>query len=81
MIAEPAGLVGPAKEAGIAIPEDLEEFDPEEYPHWDAFCTMQLGRPMPNASCHWENAKVIARIPLDKIKTITIREMLNMGFQ
>jgi len=60
MLAFPEMIAPAAKEAGIKLPPDLENFDSKAYPHWQVFCRMQLGQPMPHASAHWDNAKVIA---------------------
>ncbi len=81
MIAVRALLAGPAREAGIKLPDDLDEFDLEEYPHWAAYCVMQLGRRIPSMTEHWSNAKIVAAIPDDKIKLITRHEIEELGFQ
>jgi len=81
MIAFPVMLVEPASQAGIDIPDDLESYDTEKYSRFHLFCCAQLGQPMPNWTCHFDNAKVIARIPEDKIKTIMFNELIEAGFQ
>jgi hypothetical protein len=81
MIAFPGMLIAPAKEAGMKIPENADNFNSEEFPHFKVFCFVQLGRPMPFPTSHWENAKVVASIPQEKIFTITAGELLDMGIQ
>lgn len=84
MIALPEMLLKPAQEAGIKVPSedaDFDNFNVEEYPHFHLFCCAQLGQPMPTPTAHWENAKVIALIPADKVKAITFGELQTMGFQ
>lgn len=81
MIAEPALLRKPAEEALISVPPDLEKYDPEQYPHWDVFCIMQLGTPLPDWSAHFHNAEVIARIADDEIYHITRDDILKRGFK
>lgn len=81
MIATPYGLISPAEKAGIKVPNDVDNYDPEEYKHFHLFLCAQLGAPMPTSTSHWENAKVIAKIPEDKIKTITAEELEDLGFQ
>ncbi len=71
MIAFPSLLVQPAEQAGIPVPEDIENYDPDEYPYWNVFTIMQCGRRMPSPNAHWENAKIIAAIPADRIKVVT----------
>ena len=82
MIAHPTLLVGPCNEAGIKVPEnpaDLDGYDPDEYPHWDVFLGVQLGRPMPEPTSHWKNAKLIAELNDDEIRTITVNDLLKRG--
>jgi hypothetical protein len=74
-------IVDSAVKAGMKVPEDPDDFDAEQFPHFHAFCNVQLGYRMPNLHCHWGNAEIIAAIPEDKIKTITVKELLELGFQ
>lgn len=80
MIGLPEMLVEPAKRAGMKVPSDLENYDPDAFPHWHVFCAMQLGAPCPTAGIHWENAKVIANIPENKIRNITAAQVIKLGF-
>jgi hypothetical protein len=81
MIAMRELLVRPAKEAGMKVPTDLHHFDPNEYPHWYVFCQMQIGRRIPTMSEHWNNAKIIAGIPDNKIEAVTCEGLMALGFQ
>ncbi len=80
MIAFPSMLASAAAEAGMKVPEDPDAFDPEEFPHFAVFCKAQLGAPMPSPDSHWENAKVVAAIPADKIMSVTMAELRATGF-
>ena len=80
MLAFPIMIAGAAKQAGMKVPPDVDNDSTEDFPHFRVFCTMQLGRPMRDMGGHWENAKIIAAIPDDKIKLITAEEILNMGW-
>lgn len=80
MIAMRSLLVAPAEQAGIKLPPDIHNFDHEEYPYWAVFCNMQLGRPIPSMIEHWENAKLIAGIPDDKIKVMTNKQIEDLGY-
>jgi hypothetical protein len=80
MLAFPGMLTEPAKRAGIKVPPNPEDYDKNKYPHFAVFCSMQLGRRMSSATSHWENAKVIASIPDDKIRVVTAENILGMGF-
>jgi hypothetical protein len=81
MIAFRGMLVGPAQEAGIKVPVDPDNFDANEYSHWAVYCTMQLGRRIPTMTEHWGNAKIIAGIPEEKIRSVTIEAISALGFQ
>jgi hypothetical protein len=80
MIAFASMLLSPAEKAGMKIPDDADEFDPNEFPHFDVYLKCQLGASMPSPSAHWENAKLIASYSDDKIKTLTYAELLEDGF-
>ncbi len=81
MIISAPMLIGPAKKAGMKVPFDADNFNPKDYPHFSVFCSVQLGAPMPSWTSHWTNAKIIAAIPDNKIKTITYRDLTKMGFE
>jgi len=72
-------LYNAAEEAGMKTPTK-EGWDKEEYPHFHVFCFMQLGESMPYSGCHWDNAKVIADLTDEEIKTITVDGLLDRGF-
>lgn len=81
MIVFPHMLENAAKEAGMTVPPDAEDFNGDEFPHFRVFCEAQLARPMLSPGEHWENAKIIANISNEKIKTVTIDDLRNLGFQ
>jgi hypothetical protein len=47
MLVFPETLVAAATEAGMELPDNVRDFDKNEYPHFHAFCVTQLGRPDP----------------------------------
>jgi hypothetical protein len=59
MIAFPFLLLEPAREAGMKIPNDPYNYNPEEVPHFHVFCILQLGRPMSSPTDHWDNAHIV----------------------
>ena len=67
-------LVRFAKEAGIAVPADLEDFDCDAFPHWTVYTEIQLGLPVSGES-PLKNALVIAAIPDDLIRHVTTAEL------
>jgi hypothetical protein len=83
MIAFPEMLEAAAREAGISVPEDVEHYDSkkakEAHPHFFVFCELQLGRAMGSWTEHWDNAKIIARIPIEKLKTMKLQDFLALG--
>lgn len=76
MLAFPNLLIPAAEKAGIKIPPDASDYDAMEYPHFHVFCNAQLARRMTSPDEHWHNAGIIAAIPEDKIKTITLGELV-----
>lgn len=79
MLAFPEMIEPAAKNAGISVPNDLENYDKNDYPHWFIFCQLQLGAPMPHCQAHFENAKVIADIPTENLKTMTVDDFDDAG--
>lgn len=88
MIAHVEMLVDPAKEAGIKVPDDVELIredpdyapSPDDYPHFFAYINMQIGRPLPYASSHWDNANIIAEISGENILTIDAAGIEALGY-
>lgn len=58
---------------------DESAWDKEDYPHFFIFCQLQLGRSMSSADQHWLNAKVIAGLDENKIKTMTFNDFVKAG--
>jgi len=81
MIACPELLVKPAQDAFIPIPENLEDYDVEEYPHWHVYLMLQLGSSMPDARAHFHNAHVVSRISDEDIFDLTGNDAINRGFK
>jgi hypothetical protein len=73
-------LMKPASDAGMKVPDDPDKgFSAHEFPHFQVFCTLQLARPMSSPSQHWENAKIIAAVPEDKIRTMKLDDFVALG--
>lgn len=79
MLMLPELLIEAAQEAGMKTPEDCNNFDFDTYPHFCIFCKVQLGIPVTWGN-HWDNAKIIAKIPQEKLQTLTYEDLLNLGF-
>ena len=80
MMAFATMLVPAASAAGMTVPDDPEDFNADEFPHFHVFCVLQLGKPMRTPGECWENAKVIAGIPGDLICHITVGGCVDRGF-
>ncbi len=79
MLAFPGMLVSAAEKAGMKVPPDPDEYDPNQYPHFYVFCTAQLSRPM-HPGEHCDNAKIIANISDEEIKKVTLAQLIEFGF-
>jgi len=80
MLAFPKMLMKPAQEAGIKVPENAESYNAEEFPHFFVYLQSQLGRSLPYPSAHWDNAKIVASIPNNEIKKVTLCQLCEKGF-
>lgn len=72
-------LIKPAEDAGMKIPDNLEDYDANEYPHFYVYSRIQKGAPMPFSTAHFHNAQVIAKVPEDKIRKVTYDELVKEG--
>lgn len=80
MMLYPGMLVAAAEQAGMEVPADPDHYDATKYPHFDIFCILQLGRSIRWGE-HWDNAKVLASIPIEKLNLMTIDQLIEMGFE
>jgi hypothetical protein len=78
MMLFPGMLIGACEKSGIKVPENVDEYDPEKYPHFYVFCQLQLGRPITWGE-HWDNAEIISKLTVEEIKTFTLAEYLSRG--
>lgn len=81
MLAFKSALIPHAKKAGIKIPEDIDYYNSNEYPHWYVFTVYQISRPLPRWDIVWNNAEIIGKIPEDKIREVSINDLVEMGCQ
>lgn len=81
MIAFAGMLVPAAEKAGIKVPENLEDYDRNEYKHWWVFQQVQLGTAMPNPDSHWRNAEVISKLTEEEITTVSVEGLINRGYE
>lgn len=81
VITDPQELAKIAKEAGIVVPEDINDFDLEGHVHFVVFMTVQRGEELPYEQAALDNAKLIAAISDEDINTITIEGIIDLGFK
>jgi hypothetical protein len=82
MLMFPSMLIPAAKKAGMKVPtfnKGKEQFNADKYPHFNLYCNAQLNRPITWGN-HWENAKIIAGIPEEELRTITWDKLESLGF-
>lgn len=66
------------KDSKLKTPEDFENYNPEEYPHFHVFILTHLGQPIDIAALE-DNANIIAGIPKENIKSVSFDDLLEMG--
>ena len=66
------------KDSKLKMPEDFENYDPEEYPHFHVFILTHLGQPIDVAALE-DNANIIADIPENAIKSVTLNDLMEKG--
>ena len=76
MLAFPGMLITHAKGVGMKVPDNADDYDKEEYPHFWVYCLGQLGRAIPYPEALGRNAEYVAGLSDEKIKTITAEELL-----
>jgi hypothetical protein len=74
----PEMLVPHIKTTNLKIPEKLDDYDPEEYPHWHVYLNTHLGYCYP-LDVFTYNAEIISAIPEEKTKNVTIQDLINLG--
>lgn len=79
MFAFPEMLIAPAKNAGINVPDDVNDYDMDKYPHWHVYSLVQLGAPMPWPGAAFDNASLIASLSEEKIKSVTYDDLIDKG--
>jgi len=78
-------IAGVAKKAGIKTPKNPDDdFDRNAYPHFFVFCEITLGRAISAGTWHsWAeyNAKIIASLSEERIKTMTLGNLVDVGVE
>lgn len=80
MLAFPGMIAKAAEDAGMKVPADPDgDWSADEFPHFHVFCNVQLARPVVHHGEHWGNAKIVAAIPEDQLRTTTLEDLLRRG--
>lgn len=79
MFAFPGMLRRFAWQAGMPTPPDAENYDREQYPHFEVYRNWQLGRSLRHLEAPQWNADLIANIPEEQIRKVTWGELEQMG--
>jgi hypothetical protein len=66
------------KDSKLKLPVDFEKYNPEEYPHFHVFQLLHVGCPI-DVSTLEDNANVIASIPVEDIKKVTLEQLVGKG--
>lgn len=74
----PGLLLNHIKDSGIKVPEDLENYNIEDYPHWHVYKVLHLGANLP-AGALGENAKIIGKLSIEEVMKVTVQDLENLG--
>ena len=81
MIALAEMLIVPAQKAGMKTPEDVYNYNTNDFPHFHVYELVQIGSPMPSPDSHYHNARAIASLSEEDIKKMTMEDLINSGFE
>ena len=65
-------------DSDLKQPQDFDNYNPEEYPHFHVFMLLHLANPIDVMTLK-DNANIIAKVSDEEIKNITIEQLFNMG--
>lgn len=66
------------KDSKLKMPDDFENYNPEEYPNFHVFMLTHLGQLIDITELK-DNANIIADISEDDIKSVSFSDLLEMG--
>lgn len=67
----------------MPVPEDPDNFLDlkEEFPNFAVYCLLQIGTSMPNWNSARTNAEIVANVPADRVKHLTLAQFEELGFE
>ena len=78
MFAFPRMFYNHIKDSKLKMPEDFENYNPEEYPYFHVFMMTHLGKPIDITALE-DNANIIADIPENDIKNVMLKDLMEKG--
>ena len=66
--------------SNLKMPENFDEYNPEEYPHFHVFMLMHLAKPIDITALE-SNANIIAEISEEDIRKVTPKDLFDMGIE
>lgn len=75
-IQKPQALIDAAKSAGMSVPDNVVEYDKNEFPHWHFFVNIRIGRPLKDDQSHIKNAVVISKADRDHLNFLDLESRL-----
>ncbi|MCD7996428.1 MAG: hypothetical protein LUH21_04255 [Clostridiales bacterium] len=78
MFAFPGMFYNHIRDSNLKMPEDFENYEPEEYPNFHVFMLTHLCQPIEIESLE-DNANIIAAMTDGEIKQVTFAELLEQG--
>ena len=78
MFAFPGMFKAHIQNSELKMPEDFDNFKYEEYPNFTLFLASHVGFTIELEELE-NNANIIAKIPVEKIENITMKELMDLG--
>ena len=78
MFARPRMFITHIKDTKLKIPDDPDNYDPEEFPRYHMFMTIHLCQTIDVYSLE-NNAKIFSEIKDEEIETVTIGDLIKRG--
>ena len=76
----PEMLASVASATNMKVPEDCDNYKPGDFPHFQVFCNIQLGREFSHGE-HFNNAEIISKISDDEIRNVTLEDLIELGIE
>lgn len=81
IIRNAAGLIMPALNAGMKVPDSIFDYDGYVFKHFSFFCGVQLNYRMAVPYLEWHNAVVVAKLTYYQMDSATWDFLVSRGFK